>query len=104
MPRVASVSKDQEVCIRQFVEGADAVGLAIDSTYFIKLMEMLGYKIAPNGARVHADTPLEIQYGAPIKDAWEDQYYIDWQETTDAEVTEDIDTPDPSPSKSTSRW
>jgi hypothetical protein len=61
---------------------------------------MLGYKIAPNGARVHADAELKIRYGQPVDDAFEDTYYADWAEMTANEVADNSNTPDSGTSKS----
>lgn len=89
MARSPTVSKDQEAIIRQFVEGADLTKLHIPREFFTALMALLGYKIAPNGARVHANIELKMKYGTPMEDAFEDTYYDDWAEITADEIAND---------------
>ena len=98
MSRKPSATKDQEAIIRQFILGCDMYAIPILPEYYASLIGMLGYKFAPNGARVHEDVDLKYAFGTP--DVFADTYDMDGVEFTNAEITDNTYTLDTSPSQS----
>ena len=86
MSRQYKLTYDQELVIRNFIGGSEFVELTYPPKWLGLLYNMMGYKIAPNGARVHNDTVFVIQYGTPIDNLWEDTYEADWKDVTRPET------------------
>ena len=102
MPRKPSVTRDQEAVLRQFILGCETYDIYVSTEYMTSMLTMLGYKVAPNGARVHVDTEMKYAYGQP--DVFEDVFEADGQEFTNEEIEDNQDTPDPSPSEPTASY
>ena len=84
--RPTQVNLDQEAVLRQLVAGAEAVDLVLPRDTMRWIYDMLGYKVAPNGARVNANKEITFKFGEPC--TVEDEFYADWQDITDAEIAD----------------
>jgi hypothetical protein len=93
--RPVRVNVDQEAVIREFIIGVEEWEVPINPPTMAHLLDLLGYKVAPNGARVWKSTEIKVKFGQPFD--VEDMFYKDWQEITDAEIE---DTPEPSSGES----
>ena len=89
MARNSRVTRDQETVIRNFIGGSEFTELTLPKGIMQKLLALLGYKIAPGGARVHADLTLSHKYGVDVDTVYKDTFYEDWQATADAEIEAD---------------
>jgi len=78
--RVASVTLEQEVVIRAFIDGARRTNLTIPKTAYLGLLESLGYKIVAPGIRINRATPVRIRYGDNASTQFVDEYHTDWEE------------------------
>jgi len=83
-PRPVRVHRDQEAVIRQFIEGIHEFGLPVKGTTLHDLYDLLGYKLASNGARVNKAQEQTFKFGESYDP--KDEYYDDWQEATDEEI------------------
>ena len=102
MSRKPSVTRDQEAVLRQFITGCETYDIYISNEYMTSILTMLGYKVAPNGARVHVDEDMKYAYGNP--DVFEDVFDADGQEFTNEEIANNQDTPDASSSEPTESY
>jgi hypothetical protein len=90
--RVSSVNWEQELVIRNFIVNSEAVNLQLPRGILPTLLGLIGYKLAPNGARVHNAVQLRHRYGTDMDKVYKDTFYEDWQEITDAEAKADSGT------------
>ncbi len=89
MTRKSKVSRDQETVIRNFIGSCEFTELKLPKGMMQKLLDMLGYKIAPGGSRVREDIVLSHKCGENVDKVYNDTVYDDWQATTDAEIEAD---------------
>jgi hypothetical protein len=83
-PRPVAVTPEQENIIRHFLVGAENLNIKLSAQLVTELYNLLGYKVAPNGARVNKNKELKAVFGQPFNPR--DEFYDDWQEITDAEI------------------
>jgi hypothetical protein len=90
------VDRDGEAVIRHFIEAIDEWSLPLKGATLLDLYDILGYKIAGNGARINKLSEETFKFGTNYDP--EDEFYADWQEITDEEIAEVEDTSEPSAS------
>lgn len=83
-PRPVRVARNQESIIRHFIVACDDHQIPIKGGTLADLYQILGYQVAPNGARVAIGTEITMKYGQELN--IKDEFYDDWQDITDAEV------------------
>ena len=87
--RSCKLTDNQQNAIFSFLGACELTELKLDRRVYTALVVMLGYTIAPNGARIHADISMQIPYGSVKTTTWEDTFYDDWQALVDTQVEAD---------------
>jgi len=73
-----ALKPEQEMVIRDFIDGARATGLVVPAGVIHPLITVLGYKVLPNGRCVSRNTEIKFIFGTPNPyDKYEDEYYTD---------------------------
>ena len=78
MKRASRLTPEQEHPVRAFINDVEVLGLPISNKIIIELLDLLGYKVAPNGARVWKEIEIKIPYGGKCE--LEDQFMSDWND------------------------
>lgn len=89
MSRESRLNRAQEIIVRTFISDAKAVELALPNEWVMLLYDMMGYKVAPNGALVPKDMVLIMPYNTVIADYWEDEYDSDGEAFIGTDVDAD---------------
>lgn len=98
-PRPCLVDRDGEAAVRHFIMAIDEWSLPVKASTVLDLYDILGYKLAANGARINKNIEETFKFGQEYDP--EDEFYDDWQEITDEEIAATEDSPESSASEPT---
>jgi len=82
--RDSKLTYDQEVVVRRFIKDSAEVDLTLPVRWLMPLYEAMGYRVAPNGARVLASIELKLPFGTRADDHWEDTFDADGENLVDS--------------------
>ncbi len=84
MPQRDTVPFEHEQVIRNFLSDSEDVGFYVPQPIYRKLIEILGYRTAPNGALIWNTLELKYRFGETQENLWVDTFDSDWRELCDA--------------------
>lgn len=90
--RPCVLNRNQEAIVREFIVSVEDESIPVKGSTLSNLYDLLGYRVAPNGARINKNREDKFRLGETYDP--EDEFYSDWQEITDEEIAESNDTPE----------
>ena len=84
--RDTRLTLEQEQTLRNFLSECEMVGILLPENFKYTFYNWMGYKIGPDGVRVHKDVPLALPFHADAKTFYKDTYDEDWQKVLDAQT------------------